>query len=173
MVALAVGKGIAAHREANGVLHTYVALTRSREWIAGIDFADAKAATARVAAEFDGWARELTALITDGETAPVPRPIHKLPIGHRWERVRGVTLIGDAAHLSPPDGEGANLAMYDGAELGNAIAAHRGDLDAAIADYEDAMFIRSAKAAAEAAKVFALCFTDDHAPHGLIDFFTH
>ena len=37
------------------------------------------AAKARVAAEFDGWAPELTALITDGETAPVPRMIHALP----------------------------------------------------------------------------------------------
>ena len=152
LFALAPGKGISAHRETNGVLHTYVALTKPQAWIAGIDFADPKAAKARVAAEFDGWAPELTALITDGETDPVPRTIHALPTGHRWKRVPGVTLLGDAAHLMPPAGEGANLAMYDGAELGKAIAAHRGDLEAALAEYEEAMFARSAKAAVEAAK---------------------
>jgi 2-polyprenyl-6-methoxyphenol hydroxylase-like FAD-dependent oxidoreductase len=172
LLALAPGKGIIAHREPHGVLHTYVALTRPKEWIAGIDFADPKAAKARVAAEFDGWAPALTALITDGETAPVPRTLHALPAGHRWKRVPGVTLLGDAAHLMPPDGEGANLAMYDGAELGRAMAAHRGDLEAALAEYEEAMFIRSAKAAVEAAKTHALCFDDDDAPHGLIDFLT-
>ena len=118
MFALTPGKGIVAHREAGGVLHTYVELNRPAEWIAGIDFTDAAAATARVAAEFDGWAPELTALITDGETAPIPRMIHALPDGHRWDRVPGVTLLGDAAHLMPPSGEGANLAMFDGAELG-------------------------------------------------------
>jgi hypothetical protein len=40
------------------------------------------------AAEFSGWAPELTALITDGETAPVPRMIYTLPDAHRWDRVR-------------------------------------------------------------------------------------
>ncbi|MDC3958908.1 FAD-dependent oxidoreductase [Polyangium jinanense] len=172
LLALAPGKGIVAHRETNGVLHIYVALTKPQEWIAGIDFADPKAAKARVAAEFDGWAPELTALISDGETDPVPRRIHALPAGHRWARVPGVTLLGDAAHLMPPDGEGANLAMYDGAELGKAIAAHRGDLEAALVEYEETMFVRSAKAAAEAARTFELCFDDDNAPHGLIDFLT-
>ena len=68
---LAPGKGILAHREPNGALHTYVALKKPEDWIASIDFSDPVAALARVAEEFDGWAPELTALITDGETDPV------------------------------------------------------------------------------------------------------
>jgi 2-polyprenyl-6-methoxyphenol hydroxylase-like FAD-dependent oxidoreductase len=170
LFALAPGKGIMAHRETDGVLHTYVALIKPQQWLAGIDFADPKAAKARVAAEFDGWAPELTALITDGEMAPVPRPIHALPTGHRWERVPGVTLLGDAAHLMTPTGEGANLAMYDGAELGQAIVAHRDDLDSALAEYEESMFARSANAAAESARLNKLLL-DDNAPQGLLDFF--
>jgi 2-polyprenyl-6-methoxyphenol hydroxylase-like FAD-dependent oxidoreductase len=170
LFALAPGRGIMAHRETDGVLHTYVALIKPQEWLAGIDFDDPKAAKARVAAEFDGWAPELTALITDGETAPIPRPIHALPTRHRWERVPGVTLLGDAAHLMTPNGEGANLAMYDGAELGQAIAAHRDDLEATLAEYEESMFARSASAAAESARLNKLLL-DDSAPQGLIDFF--
>jgi len=171
MYALAPGKGIVAHREAGGVLHTYVELNRTAEWIAGIDFTDAAAATAAVAAEFDGWAPELTALITDGETAPIPRMIYTLPNAHRWDRVPGVTLLGDAAHLMPPSGEGANLAMFDGAELGKAIAAHPDDIESALTGYEAAMFPRSESEAADAYELLDLCL-GDRAPFGLIDFMT-
>ncbi|WP_223778718.1 NAD(P)/FAD-dependent oxidoreductase [Streptomyces sp. 135] len=171
LFALAPGQGISAHREPDGVLHAYVTLTKPQEWMDAIDFSDAGAATARVAAEFHDWAPELTALLTDGETAPVPRAIHALPVDHRWDRVPGVTLLGDAAHLMAPSGEGANLAMYDGAELGKALAAHPGDVEAALTAYENALFPRSAAAAAEAFRVHELCL-DDNAPHSLVSFFT-
>jgi 2-polyprenyl-6-methoxyphenol hydroxylase-like FAD-dependent oxidoreductase len=171
MYALTPGKGIVAHREAGNILHTYVQLLRPAEWVAGLDFTDTGAATARVAAEFDGWTPELTALITDGETAPVPRTIYTLPDGHRWDRGPGVTLLGDAAHLMPPAGEGANLAMLDGAELGQAIAAHPADIEAALTAYEEALFPRSEAEYADAHEILDLCL-GDRAPFGLIEFFT-
>ncbi|OON82878.1 FAD-dependent oxidoreductase [Streptomyces tsukubensis] len=171
LFALAPGKGIQAHRESGGTLHTYVALSESQDWFAEIDFTDAAGAAARIAGEFDGWAPELTALITDGETAPVLRTLNALPVEHQWDRVPGVTLLGDAAHLSAPNGEGANLAMYDGAELGKALAAHPADTETAIGEYERAMFPRSAAAAADGTQLFELMF-GDNAPHGLIDMFT-
>ncbi len=172
MMAVAPNKGILAHRERNGNLHTYVALNKPEEWMASIDFSDPVAALARVAREFDGWAPALTALITDGETDPVLRPIHALPVEHRWNRVPGVTLLGDAAHLmSPFAGEGANLAMYDGAELAKAIAANPGDVEAALIAYEKDLFPRSASVAAETDRNLKLFF-NDNAPQSVVDLFT-
>jgi 2-polyprenyl-6-methoxyphenol hydroxylase-like FAD-dependent oxidoreductase len=150
------------------VIHTYVQLARPEEWFADIDFADAAAATARIAAEFEGWAPELLALVTDGEKPPVARMIHLLPEDHSWDRVSSVTLIGDAAHLMPPSGEGANLAMLDGAELALALAAHPDDIEAALAGSEE-MFARSQAEAVDAREIQELCL-GDRALYGLIKF---
>jgi 2-polyprenyl-6-methoxyphenol hydroxylase-like FAD-dependent oxidoreductase len=165
------GKGILAHREPNGVLHTYIALNKPAEWFAGIDFSD-KNALARIADEFAGWAPELRALITDGETIPVARPLHALPVDYQWERVPGVTLLGDAAHLMVPSGEGANLAMFDGAELAKAIIAHPGNIEEALSSYEKELFPRSQTEAKESIKIHNTLF-GENTPQSLLDFFAH
>jgi 2-polyprenyl-6-methoxyphenol hydroxylase-like FAD-dependent oxidoreductase len=171
MGAPAAGKAIMAHREAGDTLHTYVMLARPREWFAGIDFADAPTAAARIAREFDGWAPALLALITDSDLPPALRPLYALPIDHRWDRMPGVTLLGDAAHLSAPNGEGANLAMYDGAELGKALCARPDDVEAALNAYEQAMFVRSAEAARDGVGFYDMLSGDDVA-HRLVRMFT-
>jgi 2-polyprenyl-6-methoxyphenol hydroxylase-like FAD-dependent oxidoreductase len=172
LMAIAPGQGIFAHRHADGTLQGYVALNRPEDWIARIDFSDRTNALARIAAEFEDWAPELTALITNSEGAPMLRPIYALPIEHRWDRVAGVTLLGDAAHLmSPFAGEGANLAMYDGAELGRALAANPEKVEAALIAYETDLFPRSASVAAETDRNLKLFF-NDNAPQSVVDLFT-
>jgi hypothetical protein len=151
-MAVEPGQGILAHRYANGTLQTYVALNKPEAWINAIDFTKLSSALERIAEEFEGWAPHLRTLITDGDTEPVVRPIYALPIEHRWERVRGVTVVGDAAHLmSPFAGEGANLAIYDGADLGNALCAYLGDIEVALKEYEEALVPRSASVAEQTA----------------------
>ncbi|WP_033351225.1 FAD-dependent oxidoreductase [Kitasatospora aureofaciens] len=150
-IALGGEHGVLAHRESDGSLHVYTALKVDEGWLDTVDFTDHAAAKAAVLAHFEGWAEDLRALVADAETI-TPRRIHALPVGHRWDRVPGVTLLGDAAHvMSPFAGEGANLAMFDGAELALAIAARPGDTEAALAAYEEALFPRSEASAAGSA----------------------
>ncbi|MEU6328824.1 FAD-dependent monooxygenase [Streptomyces sp. NPDC047049] len=143
MIAPSPGKEIFAHRENGDTLHAYVALSSPQDWFAAIDFTDASAAATRITREFGGWAPELTALITDAGIPPVLRPHYALPAGHRWSRVPGVILLGDAAHLAAPNGEGASLAMLDGAELGKTLAAYADGTEAALTEYEQAVCARS------------------------------
>jgi 2-polyprenyl-6-methoxyphenol hydroxylase-like FAD-dependent oxidoreductase len=171
LFALGAGQGFLAHAETDGSLHIYIALSKPADWIDSVDWTDTAEGQAVLLDEFHDWAPEFHALITEADSALVPRTINALPLQHRWNRVPGVTLLGDAAHvMSPFAGEGANLAMLDGAELGKAIVAHPGDIEAALAAYEKDLFPRSAKAAEEAARNLELCF-DERAPHSLLDQF--
>jgi 2-polyprenyl-6-methoxyphenol hydroxylase-like FAD-dependent oxidoreductase len=74
--------------------------------------------------------------------------------------------------MSPFSGEGANLALYDGAELGKAIAANPGDIEAALTAYERDLFPRSASAAEEADRNLKLFF-NEHSPRSVVDLFNH
>ncbi|MER5947937.1 NAD(P)/FAD-dependent oxidoreductase [Streptomyces sp. NPDC001904] len=164
-------RALLTHRESDGRVHTYVAVKAPEDWLGSIDFADTEAARAAVLARFDGWDERLRALVAEADGALVPRPIHALPVGLSWERVPGVTLLGDAAHLmSPFAGEGANLAMFDGAELARAIVEHPGDAEAALAAYEKELFPRSAETAAESAANLTMMFGPD-AQRRLLDLF--
>ncbi len=170
--ALAPGKALLSHREPKNVVHTYVALAKPEGWLSSIDFWQTKVALAQVAGEFSGWSQDLTELITGADADPIPRRIAALPVGHSWDRVPGVTLLGDAAHLmSPFAGEGANLAMYDGAMLGEAIVAHPGDVEKALFAYEQGLFPRSAASAAESEQGQTRLF-GENAPQSLLDFFS-
>lgn len=102
---------------------------------------------------FADWAPWIRRFIEQGdEDAIYVRPLLDLVVGHQWEHKAGVTIIGDAAHLmSPFAGAGANLAMQDGFELGVALAdvvskgLAREEREAAVAAWEEEMFVRSEK----------------------------
>lgn len=91
----------------------------------------------------------------------------------RWERHAGVTLVGDAAHLmSPFAGEGANLAMLDGTELGRRLVGHPDNVEATLTDYEQALFPRSSRVARISADNLRRFF-DESAPMGVVELFRH
>lgn len=71
--------------------------------------------------------KELVATACDEESADNPgasldiKALYTLPHGSSWEHRAGVTLVGDAAHLMLPNGEGVNSAMFDSLLLSQAI----------------------------------------------------
>jgi 2-polyprenyl-6-methoxyphenol hydroxylase-like FAD-dependent oxidoreductase len=171
LMAVAPGKGVLAHRNQDGSVHVYVAINAPEDFIAELDFSDRRAGLARLAQMFDGWAPEIVDLVTGGDTDPVIRPIHALPPEHTWARLTGMTLLGDAAHLmSPFAGEGANLAMLDGAELAQALLDSPHDVEGALAAYEQELFARSVASARRAAGNLEQFFGEG-APQSVVDLF--
>jgi 2-polyprenyl-6-methoxyphenol hydroxylase-like FAD-dependent oxidoreductase len=139
-----VNRSLVVQRNSGGHVKVYAKFRAPLDWHADLDLADVEAVRSSLLALFDGWAAPLRDLLRHG-TAFVPRPFYTLPVSHTWTHVPGVTLLGDAAHLMPPLGAGANLAMLEGAELAESIAGGPGDLDEAVRAFEERMWARAGK----------------------------
>ncbi|MFI1105891.1 FAD-dependent oxidoreductase [Streptomyces melanogenes] len=158
------GKSLAAQRNGDGRVRIGLSFYNTPEdWFAtsGIPFDDPAAARARLIEELSGWDARFTALIAACDDTVLPRSISTLPVGLTWPSTPGITLIGDAAHLMPPAGEGANMALLDGALLGLALAAHPDDYPAAVREYESEMFERTSAAARMSADLQELLMSPD------------
>jgi 2-polyprenyl-6-methoxyphenol hydroxylase-like FAD-dependent oxidoreductase len=167
------GKSLAAQRNGDGRVRIGLSFYNTAEdWFAtsGIPFDDPAAARARLIEELTGWHERFTALIAACDDTVLPRSITTLPVGLTWPSTPGVTLLGDAAHLMPPVGEGANMALLDGALLGLALAAHPDDFPAAVKEYEREMFERTSAAARMSADMQELLMSPN-ASRKLLAFF--
>jgi 2-polyprenyl-6-methoxyphenol hydroxylase-like FAD-dependent oxidoreductase len=152
---LADQRSLGTQRNARGHVRVYLTLNAERDAVAlrSIPFEDPPRARSALAEVLSGWSPELIALLHACAGPVIPRPIKVLPIGLKWESTPGVTLVGDAAHLMPPVGEGANQAMLDGAKLALAMVE---DPTTAFAAYEDEMFARTCAIAQESAETAAM-----------------
>ncbi|UGQ11762.1 FAD-dependent monooxygenase [Yinghuangia sp. ASG 101] len=139
-----VNRCLVAQRTCGGHAKVYAQFRVPLDWATDPDPADTEAMRSRLLAMFDGWAAPVLELLCHGK-AFTPRPLHVLPVSHTWPHVPGVTLLGDAAHLMPPLGAGANLAMLDGAELAESLAATPDDPGKAVRTFERHMGERATK----------------------------
>lgn len=139
-----VNRSVVAQRNSGGHVKVYARFRAPLDWHADLDLADVEAVRSSLPALFDGWAAPVLDLFRHG-TAFVHRPCHTLPVSHTWTHVPGVTLLGDAAHLMPPLGAGANLAMLEGAELAESLATGPGDPDEAVRAFEERMWARAGR----------------------------
>jgi 2-polyprenyl-6-methoxyphenol hydroxylase-like FAD-dependent oxidoreductase len=149
MFAVGDNRALIGQRNGHGHIRGYVAQRLPEAAMHEMVAATPDVLRAMLRAAFAGWASALLAMIESGDIIGV-RPLHALPVGHRWTSRPGLTLIGDAAHLmSPFGGEGVNLALADAVDLADAILSGEGW--PAVARHESAMVERAMPAAAGAA----------------------
>ncbi|TQS42537.1 FAD-dependent oxidoreductase [Cryptosporangium phraense] len=143
--ALGPGQGLGAQVNGSGRVRVYLSFYEGHD-VPPLT----KDALARA---FDGWGPDAQDLIRACDDEIVRRTITMLPPGLTWTPNPRVTLIGDAAHLCPPSGEGANQAMLDASELAQALAAQPGRPDEAIRAYEASMYPRSTAVTEESLRI--------------------
>jgi 2-polyprenyl-6-methoxyphenol hydroxylase-like FAD-dependent oxidoreductase len=155
-------KGFIPQRNSNHLIRVYVALRVPETWLDEHPL-PANAADARqfLLSLFPGWDTTSLDLIKQSDSTPMTsRKIYAFPPSHSWStELKGITLLGDAAHvMSPFAGEGVNLALMDAYELGRELIAAFRDgnsmdsVDKGLRTFEKSMLLRAAEKAEESAK---------------------
>ncbi|KAJ3037724.1 hypothetical protein HDV00_001373 [Rhizophlyctis rosea] len=183
MFALGHGKGLLGQMNGKSVLRTYVTFPLPPTWstdttsgFPSLLSQSPAAVRSFLLSQFPSWSPKLLSLISQSDDSPIlVRPIYALPKGLRWETHPGVTLLGDAAHVMAPSGEGVNLAMLDAVELAEQLVpvlkgeGWRENLVEAVRKYEGPMLDRAAKEAEDAEGMQEMFFGAD-APKKFLDF---
>ncbi|GGR21278.1 FAD-dependent oxidoreductase [Deinococcus ruber] len=156
----ATGRSIWAQRSGNGSVTGYFTFRADPDWAEqiGLTLTDRAAVVAWLQEQYQSWSPLFMPLLTETDVGFVNRPIVALPAPLTWDRVKGVTLLGDAAHVMPPLGQGVNLALQDAADLAVAIS-EEPNVDRALQRYEERMLPRAGRIATEVNAGFTQLFS--------------
>ena len=153
-------KFLCGQRNGDDSIRVYAMVPTDESWVStcGIRWDNVSKAMEELKERYyGGWDVKLQDLITKAdEDTLVPRTMYMLPIGFSWPQRKGVTVIGDAAHLMTPfAGEGVNLAMWDAMLLGRSLVGALKDgsdkdkVWKAMRGFEEEMFTRAGRTAQE------------------------
>ncbi|WP_316777794.1 NAD(P)/FAD-dependent oxidoreductase [Pedobacter antarcticus] len=151
-IAMGDGKTIAMQPRGDGGLTFYGASLHPENWVrsSGINFDNAEEVYAYLAEFYQDW-NPIFLTLFKSCTYFTPRPLNYFPLNQMWDTKANITLIGDAAHLMPPSGEGVNTAMLDALDLSECLTGGGfQNIHDAIAAYEKQMLARAAMLGQEA-----------------------
>ncbi|MEV8636275.1 NAD(P)/FAD-dependent oxidoreductase [Streptosporangium sp. NPDC051023] len=137
-------RALFAQRNSGDHIRVYIIQRLPADWItaSGLNTGDTTGIRTRLLDAFSGWSPPMLQMINNNDGPYVDRPLFALPVPHTWDPVPTMTLLGDAAHLMPPLGVGANLAMLDACELALALAGST-TVAEAVGTYEKTMLPRA------------------------------
>lgn len=142
LTAVENGQTISFLTKGDGALNFWIWAKKPEDWVttSGIDWTNRAAVAAWFAQEFRTWSPQWQTLFANEALTVLPRPSYYFPLDYSWPARANLTLLGDAAHAMPPNGEGVNMAMVDALELCEALLdSSFTTLDQALAAYEEKM----------------------------------
>ncbi|KAH8435188.1 FAD-dependent oxidoreductase [Aspergillus melleus] len=165
------GKSIMGQQMGDGSIQVAMYSRQDESWAKGMRAKEPS--REEICREYEDWAPELLDMVRKTVGDMRIMALYMLPVGTEWESRRGVTLVGDAAHLMTPfAGEGVNIALEDAMKLAEAIISTRDrDLYAqldSVVRYEKELMDRGGKAQALTQKLMGLMFFTEGAPRETI-----
>ncbi|KAI0813600.1 putative oligopeptide transporter [Xylaria sp. FL0064] len=145
------GRQFSVQQLGDGSISVTVDAVRPEDWIKNCSLGenDLEGTKRFLLEEMQDWCPQLREALEKVQGPYGVRNLYDLPPGWHWDHKRGVTLIGDAAHVMLPfAGEGVNLGMDDAQKLAAAIikaTKNGGDLDGLdkqVMAFEKEMFTR-------------------------------
>ena len=167
------GKYLHISAKGDGSIDFYISCKMHEAWTndSGINFSDRTQLLQWFKTAFAEWGSIWFELFENVDLPILIRPQYSIPLDQTWDAKSNLTLLGDAAHIMAPSGEGVNLAMLDALELSECITnEHFKDIQTAIAAYEAPMRERAAQEAATSFEMIEWMHAED-AQDRMIEFF--
>ncbi|KAA6432717.1 FAD-dependent monooxygenase [Dyadobacter flavalbus] len=158
------GKTIVLSAKGEGSLSFYT-ITEEPEDLSktsGIDFTDRVQVFSWFRQRFADWSEDWHEVFSSSDSYFVARPQYYFPKDQSWKTVPNLTVIGDAAHQTPPSGDGVNQAMLDALELYQALCLQDfTTVQEALASYEKEMLSRTSVTTEEASQLMQSMLSDN------------
>ncbi|MCF2489101.1 NAD(P)/FAD-dependent oxidoreductase [Dyadobacter sp. CY347] len=146
-------KTILLSAKGEGSLSFYTITEEPDEWTktSRIDFSNKEAVFTWFKQRFSDWSNDWHEIFSTDESYFVSRPQYYFSQDQSWQTIANLTMIGDAAHQTPPSGDGVNQAMLDALELYEALFSEEfTTVHEALASFEEKMLARTSVATEEA-----------------------
>ncbi|TCD05881.1 FAD-dependent monooxygenase [Pedobacter frigidisoli] len=170
---LNAGKYLHVSAKGDGSIDFYISSKMNEIWAkaSGIDLSDRLQLIQWFKTEFAEWGSVWLELFENVDLPMLVRPQYCIPFDQTWHTQPNITLLGDAAHIMAPSGEGVNLAMLDALELSESFTNENfKDSQTAIAAYEAHMLERAAQEAATSFDMIEWMHAED-AQDQMLEFF--
>ncbi len=153
---IGTAKTIVLSAKGEGSLSFYTSTKETEEWAKnpGIDFKNMEQVFIWFKQRFSDWSDEWHELFLTNDSYFIVRLQYHFPSNQSWQTLPNLTMIGDAAHVIPPTGEGVNQAMRDALELYETLCIENfNTVKEAIASFEKKMCSRASAETEDALKM--------------------